>query len=41
MDAIEIARKMAALDQAKDACTAYGLALQQGAAPIEQMEAAV
>ena len=41
MEAIEIARKLAALDQTKDACTAYGLAVQQGADPIELMEAAV
>ncbi len=40
MEAIEIARKLAALGQAKDACTAYGLAIQQGADPMEQMEAA-
>lgn len=40
MEVIEIARKLAGLGQAKDACTAYGLAIQQGAAPIEQMEAA-
>ena len=40
MEAMEIARKLAALEQAKDACTAYGLAVQQGADPMEQMEAA-
>lgn len=40
MEAIEIARKLAALGQAKDACTAYGLAVQQGADSIGQMEAA-
>lgn len=40
MEAIEIARKLAALGQSKDACTAYGLAVQQGADPMEQMEAA-
>lgn len=40
MEAIEIARKLAALGQAKDACTAYGLAVQQGADSVGQMEAA-
>lgn len=40
MEAIEIARKLAALGQTEDACTAYGLAVQQGAGPMEQMEAA-
>lgn len=40
MEAIEIARKLAELGQAKDACAAYGLAVQQGVDPIEQMEAA-
>lgn len=40
MEAIEIARKLAALGQAKDACMAYSLSVQQGTAPIEQMEAA-
>ena len=40
MEAIEIARKLAALGQAGDACKAYGLAVQQGADPMGQMEAA-
>ena len=40
MEAIEIARKLAGLGQAKDACRAYGLAVQQGVDPIGQMEAA-
>ncbi len=40
MEAIEIARKLAGLGQSGDAVRAYGLAVQQGAAPIEQMEAA-
>lgn len=40
MEAIEIARKLAALGQAKDACQAYTLAIQGGAEPVEQMEAA-
>lgn len=40
MEAIEIARKLAGLGQAKDACRAYGVAVQQGVDPIGQMEAA-
>ena len=40
MEAIEIARKLAALGQAKDACQAYALAIQSGAEPMERMEAA-
>ena len=40
MEAIEIARKLAALGQTEDACTAYGLAVQQGADPMERMESA-
>ena len=40
METIEIARKLAALGQTKEACQAYGLAVQQGVEPIEQMEAA-
>ena len=40
MEAIEIARKMASLNQTKDACRAYTLAIQQGVEPAAQMEAA-
>ena len=40
MEAIEIARRMSALGQTKDACQAYELALHQGVEPIAQMEAA-
>ena len=40
MGTIEIARKLAQLGQTKDAIQAYALALQQGAEPIAQMEAA-
>lgn len=40
MQAIEIARKLAVLGQTQDACRAYGLAVQQGADPMERMEAA-
>ena len=40
MEAIEIARKLAALGQVKDACQAYALAIQGGAEPMERMEAA-
>ncbi|MBD5098008.1 MAG: hypothetical protein HDT35_00335 [Clostridiales bacterium] len=42
MDAIEIARRMAELGSAEDACQAYTLALRGGTlAPEEEMEAAV
>ena len=40
MEAIEIARRMAALGQTEDACRAYELAVHQGAEPIAKMEAA-
>ena len=40
MEAIEIARRLSALGQTKDACQAYALAVHQGAEPIVQMEAA-
>lgn len=40
MEAVEIARKLAALGQKGDAIHAYTLALQTGAEPVEQMEAA-
>ena len=40
MEAIEIARKLAALGQTREACQAYTLAVRQGGEPIEQMEAA-
>ncbi len=41
MQAIEIARRMAALGQEKDACQAYELALHQSSAPEEEMESAL
>ena len=41
MQAIEIARRMAALGQEKDACQAYELALHQSSAPKEAMESAL
>lgn len=42
MTAIDIARRMAQLDQPEEACQAYALALHSGAlAPEEEMEAAV
>jgi len=42
MRAIEIARRLAALNQTKDACGAYTLALhQEGLAPEEEMEGAL
>lgn len=40
MEAIEIARRFAELGQKKEACRAYMLAIQQGAEPMDQMEAA-
>ena len=40
MEAIEIARRLSALGQTKDACQAYELALHQGVEPIAKMEAA-
>ena len=40
MEAIEIARRMAALGQKEDACQAYELAVHQGLEPIAKMEAA-
>lgn len=40
MEAIEIARKLAALGQKEDACRAYALGLQMNAEPAEQLEAA-
>lgn len=42
MTAIDIARRMAQLDQPEEACQAYALALHSGAlAPEEEMEAAL
>lgn len=41
MNVIEIARRLAALDQTADACQAYLMVIQQGAEPSEEMEAAV
>lgn len=41
MTTIEIARKMAALGQGKDACRAYTLAIGQNLEPLEELEAAV
>lgn len=41
MEAIELARKLAALDSAEDARRAYTLAIQQGAGPAEVLEAAL
>ena len=40
MEAMEIARKLAALNQTKDACRAYTLAVQQETDPAARMEAA-
>lgn len=40
MEAIEIARKLAALGQKEDACQAYALGIQMNAEPAEQLEAA-
>ena len=40
MNAIEIARKLAALGSAAEACKAYTLALHTGAEPAEELEAA-
>jgi len=40
MRAIEIARKLAALGQVKEACAAYTLSVQEAGEPIERMEAA-
>ena len=40
MEAVEIARKLAALGQKGDAIHAYTLALQTGVEPVEQLEAA-
>lgn len=40
MRAIEIARRLAALDQEADACQAYMLAIQEAEAPAEELEAA-
>ena len=39
MRAIEIARRLAALDQEADACQAYMLAIQEAEAPAEELEA--
>ncbi|MCI8424018.1 MAG: hypothetical protein HFF50_10920 [Lawsonibacter sp.] len=41
MKAIEIARRMAALGQTRDACDAYRLSIHEGAEPVEEMEAAL
>ena len=42
MQTIEIARRLAELDQTQDACNAYVLALHQGElTPEEELEAAV
>lgn len=43
MRAIEIARRLAALEQKAEACQAYLLAIQEsgGSAPAEELEAAV
>ena len=42
MQTIEIARRLAELDQTQDACNAYTLALHQGElTPEEELEAAV
>ena len=40
MRAIEIARRLAALDQETDACQAYMLAIREAAEPAEELEAA-
>ena len=40
METIEIARKLAGLGQSREACRAYALAIQRGAEPQEQLEAA-
>ncbi len=41
MDAMELARRLAGLGQAREAQDAYALAIQQGADPAGQLEAAV
>lgn len=41
MNAIEIARKLAVLDQTQEACAAYHLVIQQAQDPSEELEAAL
>ena len=41
MDAMELARRLAGLGQAREAQDAYALAIERGADPAGQMEAAV
>jgi len=41
MTATDIARKMAALGQGRDACDAYRLSIHEGCSPAEEMDAAV